>query len=48
MNGHCPRCGPTLLVRTMPLLDGTPVLMCSTCGRIDTQQTWITREDPTR
>lgn len=27
----------------MPLLDGTPVLMCLSCHRIDTATTWESR-----
>lgn len=43
----CPRCGPTTLTKTMPMLDGTPVLMCTSCCRIDTQKTWESRDhDP--
>lgn len=42
-----PRCGPTILTETMPMLDGTPVLMCTSCCRIDTQKTWESRDhDP--
>ena len=44
MSGNCPRCGPTILVRAMPLLDGTPVLMCCTCHRLDTESTWKERK----
>lgn len=43
MNGICPRCGPTSTRRVMPLLDGTPVLMCLSCHRIDTATKWESR-----
>ena len=39
----CPRCGPTILTHVMPTLDGTPVLMCCICHRIDTEDTWKER-----
>lgn len=39
----CLRCGPTTLKQVMPLLDGTPVLMCLLCHRIDTAGTWESR-----
>ena len=45
---YCPTCGATTYLRpAMPLLDGTPVLMCQTCGRIDTLATWTTRASST-
>lgn len=40
---NCARCGPTAVHRAMPLMDGTPVLACLTCGRIDTEATWNER-----
>ena len=39
----CPTCGVVFLVRTAPALDGTPVLMCKTCGAIATVETWMKR-----
>ena len=40
---NCARCGPTAVHKTMPLMDGTPVLACLTCGHIDTEATWNER-----
>lgn len=39
----CPTCGPVFLVQAAPALDGTPVLMCKTCGGIATVETWTKR-----
>lgn len=35
-----PTCGPTLLRRAEPRLDGTPVSMCVICHRIDADPAW--------
>lgn len=37
---ECPECGPTVLRRAEPLLDGTPVSMCVICRRIDIDRAW--------
>lgn len=45
-DSNCPLCGPVMLRPALPLLDGTPVRMCTTCHRIDTAATREERKDP--
>ena len=37
---RCPHCEGIFNMPTMPLLDGTPVLMCATCKRVATSSQW--------
>ncbi len=39
---RCPHCQCIFGRRTMPLLDGTPVLICTACHRISTDTEWST------